>query len=223
MFKISHLALAASALAISSSAFAQSVALQDSSISGFHQTIDIGWLPVTNSQGVTTYKDVIITLSVDSKGDIAYATAKPSVSNSPKVSPVKIQAGVYTQVGSNTNQPIEIRLKGPQALTSGGGVDVWTIVAGGSGSVIGAPANAILYTGAVASYPTTIMQCIQNSGIVTKTYLGFGQVQSSSEGGPWSSGNLFGVYVADGQVVFDLFNSSCDDPNPNDTVSYTHN
>jgi len=222
MFKISHLALAVSALAISSSAFAQSAALQDSSISGFHQTIDIGWLPVTNSQGVTTYKDVIITLSVDAKGDITYATAKPSVSNSPKVSPVKIQAGVYTEVGGG-KPPIEIQIKGPQALTSGGGVDVWTIVAGESGSIIGAPANAILYTGPVASYPASsgILSCLQQGSINTRPYLGFGTVQASSQHGGWDSGTVFGVYVADGQVVFDPFFGCV--YQPGDSLSYTHN
>ena len=217
-------------MAFSSEGHAQSVATQDASIFGFGNTIDLGFLPVTNSSGVTVYKDVVITLKVDSTGNITYSSTKPTVTLSPTVSPVSIHAGVYKDIAFNP--VVTFTLAGPQPVVSGGGAGAWTISMGTSGNSIspyGSPFPAVFYTGPISGYPAQLQNRIKAAGMATATYLGFGQISNSSVsqqpgGCSWYNKGLFGVYVIGAQLIFDSF-SSCgtDFKVPQDELSYSLN
>jgi hypothetical protein len=221
-FTLSAAALGVMSL-LASGAHAQSIATQDASVVATGKNIILDWLPVTNSKGVTVYKDVTITLNVDGAGNLTFANAKPGATLSPTVSPVKLKAGVYAQVGNST---ITMKVNGPQPVTGGGGADVWTITPPANN--IGSPAPAIFYTGPLAGYPVALQKRIAAAHIATKQYIGFGYVQggsiNSSPGGCYFGENaLFGIYIVGAQVIIDSFSCGGDYQNYMKEISYIHN
>jgi hypothetical protein len=202
---------------------AQSIATQDADVFATGRTVTLDWVPVTNSAGVTVFKDITINLNVDGGGNITYSASKPTVTLSPTVSPVALKSGVYIEQG-NTNPIYTLQINGPQPLASGGGAYGWTTAT--TGTNYGSPVPAVFYTGPIAGYPAVLKSRIQAAGMATKTYLGFGTVNSNGTGnGPaFYSKDLFGVFVIGNHVFFDDFTcGNGQDLNaPCAEISYVH-
>jgi len=132
---------------------------QSANLSGSGNTLNVTRVPVRDSTGKTTYKDIELTFDVSNTGVVTLGLGSPVVTTSPSLNVAGFKAGVYKDsLGRH------VRVSGPSVLP--GGRTTWSMdwIDPTSGHYF----NASWATGAVKGHPNETT--LNNAGITTTPY-----------------------------------------------------
>ena len=155
------ISLAAGLIVVTSGASAAppDMLLQSANVSGSGNTLNVTRVPVRDSTGKITYKDIELSFDVSNTGVVTLGAGSPVVTTSPSLNVAAFRAGIYKD---SLNRHVQV--SGPSVLA--GGRTGWTMnwIDPGAGAYF----NATWATGAVTGHPngTTLTAF----GITTTTY-----------------------------------------------------
>ncbi len=198
---------------MSSSAYAQSVYLQDSTIIGTNSTLTATRVPIVTSSGIV-YQDLTISLAVGSNGNLKVSKTTAILSPTPDVG--NFVAGAYQGSGGAADN--QITVSGP-GVTSGGATE-WSVAltpgaSNDSGSHL---TSGTFYVGPVASNP--LYNRIVDAKITNTTAYSFGLSGGGNNG--FASGFLLGfAQTGNTLTVVNFTNGSGDSSVPLMQYTYT--
>jgi hypothetical protein len=200
--------------AVSTAAPPPSASFEFSTITGSGDTITATWVPVVDSSGTTTYKNITLLFHVDSSGNLTVAPGYPKVIPSPPPLVSSFRVGTYTGPGSMSNYIITV--SGPGVTT--GGATEWSLAAASGTPYYSYPVSATWYVGPIASNPLAAR--LKAAGI-TSTAWSYGLGGSSCGCPEWQANTLIGVSQTGNALTIVSFTSNGDHPEPIEEITYT--
>jgi len=155
-------ALTATALVVSAgtaSAAPPDMLLQSANVSGSGNTLNVTRVPVRDSTGKVTYKDIELSFDVSNTGVVTLGPGSPVVTTSPSLNVAAFRAGIYKD-----SLKRHVQVSGPSVLA--GGRTGWTI--SWIDPTAGNHFNATWATGAVTGHPNETT--LKAYGITTTAY-----------------------------------------------------
>ncbi len=186
-----------------------------STLTGSGNTITATWVPVVNSAGNTSYKNVTLLFDVDASGNLTIAPGYPKVIQTPPPLVTSFRAGKY--VGPGDNSTWVVNVSGP-GITTGGATE-WSLAAAPGNNYYSYPMSATWYKGPIASNPLAAR--LKAAGI-TSTAWSYGIAGSTCGCSQWLTDTLIGVSQTGNALTIVSFTSnSIDHSQPVDQITYT--
>jgi hypothetical protein len=171
-------------------------------------------VPVIDSSGKTSYKDITLLFDVDSAGNVTLASGYPKVIPSPTSLVSSFRAGKYIGPGSDSN--FIAAVSGP-GITAGGATE-WSLAAVSGTSYYAYPKSAAWYVGPITSNPLAAR--LKAAGI-TSTAWSYGIAGSTCGCSQWLADTLIGVSQTGNALTIVSFTSNGDHSQPVDQITYT--
>ena len=177
--------LAATALLVSAgtaSAAPPDMLLQSANLSGSGNTLNVTRVPVRDSTGKVTYKDIELSFDVSNTGVVTLGPGSPVVTTSPTLNVAGFRAGIYKD-----SLKRHVQVSGPSVLA--GGRTGWTLT--WIDPTVSAHFNATWATGAITGHPNEAT--LKLWGFTTTAY-SWGVIGSNSGFiGSWFPSYVFGA------------------------------
>ena len=188
-----------SALAVSAQT-TPSALVQNSTLSGTTNTINITQLPVVTSTGKIIYDNVVIQFDVADDGALTVAKGFPQFTPSPEPIDNGFKAGTY--VGPDDSTEL-ITVYGPGVDPSG--ATVWSLGPASKASGLLCPITATWYDVGTKLSNNMIYPRLKAAGI-TSTMLQYGTGHGSDGcGGQWETNSLLGFSQTNGALTITSF------------------
>ncbi|WP_139559168.1 hypothetical protein [Methylotetracoccus oryzae] len=193
--------LAATALVVSAgttSAAPPDMLMQSANLSGSGNTLNVTRVPVRDSTGKVTYKDIALSFDVSNTGVVTLGPGSPVVTTSPSLNVAGFRAGIYKDSDGRHYQ-----VAGPSVLA--GGRTAWTVV------WIDPPTtsysfNANWATGAVTGHPN--QTTLNNAGITSSGQYSWGIVGNRDSWELlWTEGAIIGAAQSADALTLHYFGS----------------
>jgi hypothetical protein len=189
--------------------------LQNSTLTGSGNVVNVTQLPVVKADGTIVYWNVVVQFDVAADGTLTVAAGYPQVTPAPQPTISNFLAGSYA--GPSTDVNFLLTVSGP-GVTVGGSTE-WSLAAASGAAECQYPTTATWYVGPIKTSP---LAARLKKAKITSTAWSYGVGSSiCGPGSNWGTNSLLGFSQTNGAVTIVSFtHNSVASPEPVDQITY---